>query len=381
MAGNNFAELLEESFKKRKQVEAGARYEAMVTSVKNDYVFVKTKDNIRGIVSVEEFEGEEAVPAPGKEINVFFLKENHGDFYFTTSLAGEDINPENLELAARNEIPVIGQFGVETTGGYDVKIGEFLAFCSYSQIDPELKGKQISGKKFRFIVNETSGKNKKMTVSQKKLADKEKELKRDILRDELKEGSHVTCRIKSIHNFGLIVDMNGFDALVPASEATFKKNINLESEFQIGQTLHGKILSLNWKDDKITVSLKDSSDDPWAKKVPFKEGDIVSATVESLKPFGVFMRLNDHFHALLPNKETGLPPRTPLTGHFHPGDVIEVFVTEVNTDKKQIAVSLAKAKEARDRMDYEKYLNNQPVSNSATSSFGLALQKSLNKKK
>jgi ribosomal protein S1 len=104
---------------------------------------------------------------------------------------------------------------------------------------------------------------------------------------------------------------------------------------------------MDWKENKVSISLKDSSNDPWSTNVPFKEGDIVKATVESIKQFGVFVRLNDHFHALLPNKETGYPARTALTNHFKPGDEIDVFVTEVNPAKKQIAVSLAKAKDAK----------------------------------
>ena len=132
--------------------------------------------------------------------------------------------------------------------------------------------------------------------------------------------------------------MNGIDALVPASEASFKKNVDLNKEFQVGGTVRGKILSMDWKENKVSISLKDSSNDPWATNVPFKEGDIVKATVESLKTFGIFVKLNDHFHALVPNKETGYPPRTALSNHFKPGDELDVFVTEVNPSKKQIAV-------------------------------------------
>lgn len=171
--------------------------------------------------------------------------------------------------------------------------------------------------------------------------------------------------------------MNGIDALVPASEASFKKNIDLNKEFQIGATVRGKVLSMDWKENKVSISLKDSSNDPWSTNVPFKEGDIVKATVESIKQFGVFVRLNDHFHALLPNKETGYPARTALANHFKPGDELDVFVTEVNPAKKQIAVSLAKAKDAKDRMDFESYVSENKTS--SESSFGLLLKKSLKK--
>jgi ribosomal protein S1 len=136
----------------------------------------------------------------------------------------------------------LGQVGQETAAGFEVKIGEYTGFCPYSQMDSELKNQGVQGKKLKFMVNDLSMKNKKIVLSQKKISDKERDLKREILKGELKEGSYVTSKIKSIHNFGLIVDMNGIDALVPASEASFKKNIDLNKEFQIGATVRGKIL-------------------------------------------------------------------------------------------------------------------------------------------
>ncbi len=226
-------------------------------------------------------------------ITVYFLKEDAGDFYFTASLVGDVITAETLELANQFEIPVIGQIGTETNGGFEVKLGSITGFVPFSQLDPSLRSKEITGKRFKFIVSEIHSKQNKVVLSQKKIADREKETKKQLLRDELKEGMFVTCQIKSIHKFGLIVDMDGFDALVPASEATYKKNIDLEKEFKVGESLRAKILSLNWEEGKFSLSAKDFLSDPWSEKIPFKESDILTGTVESIKPFGLFVKLND----------------------------------------------------------------------------------------
>ncbi|MBE8431964.1 30S ribosomal protein S1, partial [Leptospira interrogans serovar Pomona] len=67
------------------------------------------------------------------------------------------------------------------------------------------------------------------------------------------------------------------------------------------------------------------------------------------------------------------------TQSFKPGEVIDVFVMEVNPEKKQISLSIQKAKEIQERMDYSSYLS-ADISGS-TSSFGALLQNSLNKNK
>lgn len=379
-SSSEFDRLLEESFKKRKSIEPGSRHQAKVTSVKNDYVFVRTLGSqVLGNISSDEWK-DELPPKVGEVITVYFLKEDAGDFYFTASLVGDVITAETLELANQFEIPVIGQIGTETNGGFEVKLGSITGFVPFSQLDPSLRSKEITGKRFKFIVSEIHSKQNKVVLSQKKIADREKETKKQLLRDELKEGMFVTCQIKSIHKFGLIVDMDGFDALVPASEATYKKNIDLEKEFKVGESLRAKILSLNWEEGKFSLSAKDFLSDPWSEKIPFKESDILTGTVESIKPFGLFVKLNDHFHGLVPNKESGVPQRTPLNTVYSPGQKIEVFVLEINPEKRQIALSISKATETKDRMEYQEYLKSDSET-PVVSSFGLALKKSLEKKK
>lgn len=167
---NDFASLLEESFKKRKSLEIGALYEVKVNSIKNDYIFVQTRnENLKGIISTPE-QDEEEIFEVGKIYQAYFLKEDSGEYYFTTSLSGDEITEFNLELAFENEIPVLGQFGIESknNSGYEVKIGEFQAVCPYSQIDSSLKGGNITGKRFKFIVQEINSKSKKIILSQKK---------------------------------------------------------------------------------------------------------------------------------------------------------------------------------------------------------------------
>lgn len=148
----------------------------------------------------------------------------------------------------------------------------------------------------------------------------------------------------------------------------------------MGETLRAKILTLDWSTNKISLSVKDFLSDPWSGKLPFKESDIISGTVESIKPFGLFVRLGEDFSGLVPNKESGIPQRTPLNTVFQPGQKLEVFVLEINPEKRQIALSITKAAEAKDRMEYQEYLSKDD-SSASVSSFGLALKQSLEKQK
>lgn len=371
-----FNKLLDESFKKRKSIEPGASYSAVVTSIKDDYIFIHTESgNISGIIPTGEFSADE-MPQIQDQLKVFFVRESSGDFYFTHTIDAEQSDWEMIQLAYHKEIPIQGQIRAEINGGYEVKIGEFTGFCPHSQLQTEHKEQNPIGQQVRFIIQEANQKTGRLVVSQKRIADREREYKRDMLKQEIKQGSFVTCSVKSIHNFGLIVDLNGVDALIPISEASYKRKPDLEKEFQIGQSLRGKILSLDWQNNKISITIKDTLKDPWAQNVPYREGDMVTAKVENIKPFGVFVKLDENFTALIPNKETGYSSRTPLSNFLEKGQELEVFIMEVNPEKRQIAASLSRAKKAREKMEYEKYLSDQNE-NQNTSSFGLLLKKSL----
>ncbi|WP_000664812.1 S1 RNA-binding domain-containing protein [Leptospira interrogans] len=374
-----FEKMLDASFKKKKAMEAGTKITAIVNSAKKDFVFVTAKEGkLPGIISSEEFM-ESGLPNPGEELEAYFLKEDHGDVHFTTCLSGDLLNKDLLEIAKKAEIPVLGQFVSEGDSGADVKIGEFSGFCPFSQIDPELKKSGLIGKRLKFLIQDFGNRNK-LVVSQKKISDRAKEAKLGVLKQELKEGMFVTCKVKTIQNFGLIVEMDGgVTALVPISEATYKKNPELEKEFQVGQTLRARVLRIDWENQKFALTVKDFLKDPWAQTVPFKEGDIVKGTIDSLKPFGVFVKLDDHFNGLVPGRETGISNRVPLSQNFKPGEVVDVFVMEVNPEKKQISLSIQKAKEIQERMDYSSYLSVD--TSGSTSSFGAILQNSLNKNK
>lgn len=377
-ASSEFDRLLEESFKKRKAIQPGSRFSAKITSVKSDYIFLRTlESSIPGYIPREEWL-DETPPKSGETIYVYYLRENSGEYEFTSCLAGDSLTEDNLQLAYASEIPVLVQVVAQNNAGFEIKLGSFSGFLPASQIDAQTKSQTLMGKRLQCLLTEFS--KSKIVVSQKKLSDRTREAAKVLLREELKPGMFVSGQIKSIHKFGLIVGIGGLDALVPASEASFKKNVDLEKEFKVGETVRAKILTVDWNADKVSLTIKDFLNDPWVGKLPFREGDILTGTIDSIKPFGLFVKLGENFSGLVPNKESGVSNRTPLNTVFQPGQSVDVFVLEINLEKRQIGLSLAKATEAKDRMDYQEYLS-QETDTPAVSSFGLLLKQSLDKQK
>jgi ribosomal protein S1 len=374
----DFASLLEESYKKRKSIEPGSLHQAKVTRKTKDFVFIETiSEKIKGIVSAAEFAEVAHLSEKGSEVNVHFLEEQSGDYLFTFCLQGEDITSERLNLSMERDLPILGQIVHAVNGGYEVKLGDFLGFCPMNQFESNHKGEDLAGRRFKFVVTDLD--KKRIVVSQRKIADREREEVVSILKSQWKVGSFVTATIQSIQKSGMQATIEGLSSFIPMSEASYSKSPNLDKEFKLGQNVKAKIIDLDWSSNRIILSIKDFLKDPWTSSLPFREGEIVSATVESVKPFGIFVKITDEFHGLVPNRETGFSQKVNLSNEFKHGQIVRVLVLEINPEKRQVAVSIARAKETEDRMEYQEYLTSEKESHS-TSSFGMLLKKSLSQK-
>lgn len=375
----DFASLLEESYKKRKSIEPGSMHQASVTRKAKDFVFIQTiPEKIKGIVSAEEFMEVEEELKPGQSLKVYFLEEQSGDYLFTTVLHADDITAERLNLSLDNDLPIMGQIMNSVNGGYEVKLGEFTGFCPFSQFESSLKSEDLQGRKLKFVVTDLD--KKRIILSQRKIADREREAVVEVLKSQWKVGSFVTASIVSIQKPGLQVQIEGLSAFVPSSEASFSKGPNLEKEFKLGQAIKAKIIELDWSTNRIILSVKDFLKDPWSARMPFREGQIVEGSIDSIKTFGLFVKLTDEFHGLVPNRENGLANKANPANEYKHGQKVRVLILEINPEKRQIALSISRAKETEERLEFQEYLTPEQESHS-TSSFGLLLKKSLEKKK
>ncbi len=379
---SDFAKLLENSFSAESALHPGDHYTATVTDIKTsrEFIFINTQAGA-GLVEKKELEDSEFTLTvnPGEKIDVFFLSKNHGDSIFSTVPKGEAAR-KILTVCMEKLIPLNGKVTGKNKGGFEIECGEITAFCPASQMDqPEPELKSV----LPFIVTEVSG--SKTVFSRRKFKEIEKDQLRSQMQMNLNEGDVVTGKVESVMDFGVFVDIGGLQGLIPASELSYKKIKHPSEILSSGQTIRCKITALDWKEDKITLSYKALQNNPWQGQLPFSTGDIIEGTVESVRHFGVFVRLPDNFNGLIPNSESGVPKGQSLEKAFPKGQKVRVMIMKIDRENEKISLSAEKVKDAETREEYESYMKNmnadsQP-SKEEVSSFGKLLQASLNKSK
>ena len=114
----------------------------------------------------------------------------------------------------------------------------------------------------------------------------------------------ITGKIVSIMNYGIFVEIEkGIEGLIHISEISWKKNVeNLDSIYSVGDTIDSKILSIDIEDQKISLGIKQLTEDPWEKvATKFSVDDKVSGTVSNTTKFGAYINLGDDIEGFVRN--------------------------------------------------------------------------------
>ena len=118
-----------------------------------------------------------------------------------------------------------------------------------------------------------------------------------------KAGTIVEGKVMRLAPFGAFVEVcPGIEGLVHLSEMSWTKRVNRPDEVvKPGDMVQVKIKEINAESHRVSLSLREAQDDPWADvETRFPAGSTVQGTVESQSKFGLFVCLAPGVTGLLP---------------------------------------------------------------------------------
>ncbi len=342
----NFAEMLDQ-YGMGKRLYPGQKVSAKVVGISGDLVYIDLGGKTEGVVDLTEFIDKEGVAGvrEGDEIKACFVTVEDGLMKLTTLIGGYSaLTLNSISDAYEAGAPVNGEVKQEIKGGFEVSVGGVRCFCPFSQID--MKGRHegdgYPGRTFPFMILEYGEDGGKIVLSRRSLLEQEKEAKVGKLKDSLAVGMDVTVEVKSIRNFGTFVDLGGIDGLIPVSEISWDRSVNPVDILSIGQNIIAKIISLDWENNRLALSLKAMQPDPWASAADKYSVDArVSGSIVRLAPFGAFVRLEPGVDGLVHISNLGAGRRI-----NHPREVVEAgqwveaYVLSVDQQNRKISLSM-----------------------------------------
>ena len=116
----------------------------------------------------------------------------------------------------------------------------------------------------------------------------------DVLPENIKEGEIVKGKVVNIEDYGAFLEiLPGVEGLVHVSEITWSNSpINAKEFFKLGDEYEAKIVTLDKDNRKMSLSIKQLSEDPWSTiETKFPEGSKHTGLVKNITPYGVFVEL------------------------------------------------------------------------------------------
>jgi small subunit ribosomal protein S1 len=386
----SFAQMLDETDLTPKRFSVGEKVEATIVKISPEWIFIDLGVKSEGYLDKKEFldEAGTLTAKEGDTITAYFLSSQHSERLFTTKLQANKNADEYLLNAYQNQIPLEATVEKEIKGGFSVKISTSVSgFCPFSQMDTK-KIDDVSayvGKKFDFIVIEYGENGRKIVLSRRPLLEKIEQEKINILKGSLQKGMTVRGVVTSVRDFGAFVDIGGMQALLPVSEMTWGRVEDTKALYSPGDSIEAVIINLDWENNRVTLSFKDTLPDPWNDVVRnYIEGSTHKGKVSRLTDFGAFITLEAGVDGLLHISKLGKGKKIK-----HAQDVltkdreIDVKIEKIDRENKRISLDLASNSEDKkdsteERDDYQSYMPKAPKT---MGTLGDLLQKSGKKKR
>jgi small subunit ribosomal protein S1 len=161
--------------------------------------------------------------------------------------------------------------------------------------------------------------------------------------EKYSQGQKLTGRVVRTENFGAFVEVEpGLDGLIPISELSWTKRIRHPSDvLKEGDMVEISILSMDIDKKRMSLSLKQLAEDPWATVTErYTDGATVKGKVVRTTDFGAFVQLEEGIDGLIHISELSEERVRAVTDKVQPGQEVEVRILGVDAEAKKISLSM-----------------------------------------
>ena len=325
-----------------------------VISIENDIVIIDVGLKSEGRIPISEFsrQGQTAEIEVGDKLEVYI--ENFDGANGETKLSREKAIKQQawnyLQECFTNNKIVTGVPYNRVKGGMSVDLDGVTAFLPGSQIDTRqiIKDtKELLNKPLDLMILKMDKFRGNIVVSRKAISEAElKEQKKQLL-DKIEEGSIIEGRVKNITDYGAFIDLGGIDGLVHITDIAWRK-INHPSDFlEIGNQIKVKILKYDEEITRLSLGIKQLSEDPWNKiNEDIEINQNIKSKIISIGDNNVNIIINNVYDGIISLSELTWLKKPP-----HPSKIVNinqetnVKILEIDKEKRKVICSLKQLKE------------------------------------
>ena len=345
-----FEKLLNSQLSKNK-IEEGKIIDGKITKVTEKFVFIFISGlKSEPILDVNELKmiGLKDKIVVGENIPVLLekIEDRNGEVVVSALKAQKIKGWYELEKAYENNNSIIGKITSKCKGGVIVEHTDTgsLMFCPGSQIsDKPLKNiDHLIGVEQKFAIIKLDKLRGNACVSRRQIVSTNKREDKVKIIEKFKVGDIIKdAVVKGYSSFGCFFEVNNeIDVLVHLQEISYSRVNHPDEIFNIGEKHDLKVITIDNEKLQIGCSIKQLSPDPFEHISNYEIGNKYKVKVDKITDYGCFCSLEPGLSTLLHSSEMSWTKRNIVPKKiFKIGDMIDCIITEIDKDKRRIAIS------------------------------------------
>lgn len=333
------ADLLKAAETKFVRVSKGEVLDGVITKLTSSEILVDIGAKTEGLVLEKDKKILKSLLSSlkvGDRVSVYVLnpESDMGNPVVSLRRFNDDRVWKRLEALQKEKEQLDGFVDESTKGGFLVSTQDGISgFLPNSQAVFLENAGNLVGKTIKVSVIELNRSSKKIIFSQKAGAgseDFEKAVK------TLTRGEKVSTTISNIAPFGIFTliktkDNLAVEGFVHISEVSWEKIATIPDTFKQGDIIEAQILNFDKDSQRVNLSLKQLSKDPFEEKLKsYMPDQKVTGIVSKVLSSGVLVNLSEGIEGFI--KKEKIPPTVKL----NEGSSVNATVSEVDTKKHRV---------------------------------------------
>lgn len=316
----------------------------VVVEIGDDRVLVDIGYKSEGVITITEFS------RPGDlklgDAFDFYIDEPENEMgmpVLSKQKADRIKNWEHVQKIYEDDGVIEGIITRRVKGGLKVDIG-IDAFMPASQLTFRPTGdlEKFIGQKMELKIIKLTKRRRNVVVSRRKLLEEQRAGEKERLLKNIQVGAILTGEVKNITDFGAFVDVGGIDGLLHVTDMSWGRVKHPSQVVNVGQKIDVMVLSFDPQSERISLGLKQKSENPWksaAERYPV--GSVVHGKVVSMTDYGAFVQIEPGIEGMVHVSEMSWTRRV-----RHPNELlqldqeVDVMILSVDPDAEKIALGI-----------------------------------------
>lgn len=344
-----FEEMLDQSFK---STYNGKKETGLVVGITPNEIQVDIGTKHAGYVPIAEFTDDpnaklDELVKKGDQIELLVVRVNdvEGTVMLSKKRLDQIAGMEKIEEAYETGdildgvvVEVVKGGVIVASNGSKIFVPASKATMSRGQELETLLKKPVQ---FKVIDLKKERGRKRAIGSIRDVASKAREAAAGAFWDSVEVGKTYNGEVKSLTSYGAFVDLGGVDGMVHISELSWNRIKHPSEVVNVGDTVEVYVKDIDKENRKISLGYKKTDENPWAVvQRDYPVGTVVKAKVVSITPFGAFAQIVPGVDGLVHISQISYDRVNKVTDVLTVGDEIEAKITEIDTDKKRISLSI-----------------------------------------